>query len=291
MRAETAIVESLESRQLLSLASIAAGAETRVNSVTLGSQSAPSVASDAAGNYVVAWTGENPLGTDTEVYAQRYNAAGVAQGTEFRVNTITTKSQDSPTVAMDEVGDFVIAYRSLADYNIYSQRYNSSGVAQGTEFRVNPIVTNHQSSPRVGIDSAGNFVVTWLSQDVARPKDIGELDAQRFNAAGVTQGANWGLVGALSPSTWWDGRTIIADVMGSAGKMPRPRKVYLDSGDSGTSNDDVTNTAKLAQAYRDVGYVEGIDLHYVLQKGATHSEVYWAQRLPGALRFLLGPRP
>ena len=28
----------------------------------------------------------------------------------------------------------------------------------------------------------------------------------------------------------------------------------------------------------------------VVQSGATHSEVYWAQRLPGALAFLLGPR-
>ena len=38
----------------------------------------------------------------------------------------------------------------------------------------------------------------------------------------------------------------------------------------------------------DVGYVAGGDFLHVVQPGAQHNEVYWAQRLPGALRFLLG---
>jgi hypothetical protein len=65
--------------------------------------------------------------------------------------------------------------------------------------------------------------------------------------------------------------------------------VYVDSGNAGTSMDDVANTAQLAQAWRDRGYAEGATLLYVVQDGATHSERFWAQRLPGALRFLLGP--
>lgn len=100
----------------------------------------------------------------------------------------------------------------------------------------------------------------------------------------------FGLLGVMSPSTWWDNERIIADVRTGAGTMPRALRVYVDSGDSGPSNDDVERTARLARTYRDVGYVEGRDLHYVVQMGAVHSEVYWAQRLPGALRFLLGPR-
>ena len=49
-------------------------------------------------------------------------------------------------------------------------------------------------------------------------------------------------------------------------------------------------TADLAAAYGAAGYAEGRDFHYVVQHGAIHNEVYWAMRLPAALRFLLAPR-
>ncbi len=107
--------------------------------------------------------------------------------------------------------------------------------------------------------------------------------------AGTTSAAStFGLVGAMSPSTWWDGTVILKDVAAAKGKAPSPLRVYVDSGDSGTSSDDLANTKVLAQTYRDDGYVDGSTLSYVVQKGASHSEFYWAQRLPGALTFLLG---
>ena len=109
--------------------------------------------------------------------------------------------------------------------------------------------------------------------------------------AGTKRADTFGMLGALSPSTWWDSTVILGDVAATKGKTPLPIKVYVDSGDSGTSSDDVVNTQKLAQTYRDIGFVDGATLDYVVQKGASHSEIYWAQRLPGALQFLLGKRP
>ena len=109
--------------------------------------------------------------------------------------------------------------------------------------------------------------------------------------AGVREPDVFGLVGALSPSTWWDDTVIIDDVAASAGATPRPLRVYVDSGDSGPSRDDVTNTTALAQAYDDLGYTPGVDLEHVVQAGASHNETYWAQRFPGAMAFLLGARP
>lgn len=105
--------------------------------------------------------------------------------------------------------------------------------------------------------------------------------------AAVTQSDRFGLVGAMSPSTWWDRKMILAEV--EAMPAQRPTRIYVDSGDSGDSNDDRTNTAELAQTLREIGYVEGQSLRYVVQAGAEHNETYWAQRLPGALAFLLGP--
>ncbi|HVV86367.1 MAG TPA: alpha/beta hydrolase-fold protein [Kofleriaceae bacterium] len=106
--------------------------------------------------------------------------------------------------------------------------------------------------------------------------------------AGVKKPATFGLVGAMSPSTWWDNRVIIGDVSATAGVTPRPLRVYVDSGDAGPSNDDVTNTTDLAAAYAALGYVEGTTLHHVVQPGGMHNELYWSQRFPGAMFFLLG---
>lgn len=107
--------------------------------------------------------------------------------------------------------------------------------------------------------------------------------------AGVQKPEVFGNVGAMSPSTWWDNRWILGSVAGLRAAPLRPLKVYVDSGNAGTSMDDVTNTADLAQAWRDRGYADEVTLKYVVQNGASHNETYWAQRLPVALRFLLGP--
>lgn len=108
---------------------------------------------------------------------------------------------------------------------------------------------------------------------------------------GVHEPDVFGLIGALSPSTWWSNTYLLGDVATVAQASERALRVYVDSGDSGESSDDKVNTAKLAMAYEQAGYIEGQSLHYVVQPGASHSEVYWAQRLPGALGFLLGARP
>jgi predicted alpha/beta superfamily hydrolase len=101
--------------------------------------------------------------------------------------------------------------------------------------------------------------------------------------AGLARHETFGLVGAVSPSTWWDGRWIIGEVRAAP---VLPARVYVDSGDAGPSRDDQANTAELAAAFRERGAV----LQYVLQPGASHNEQWWRQRLPGALAFLLGPR-
>jgi predicted alpha/beta superfamily hydrolase len=109
--------------------------------------------------------------------------------------------------------------------------------------------------------------------------------------AGVRRGDVFGLIGAMSPSTWWDGTVILGEVSSLPTRPAKPLRIYVDSGDSGASNDDVTNTTALAARYRTVGYTDQKDLLHVVQPGAVHNETYWASRLPAALHFLLGARP
>ena len=104
--------------------------------------------------------------------------------------------------------------------------------------------------------------------------------------AGVTEANVFGQIAALSPSTWWDSDWIVGDV--EDGGMPRPSIVYVDSG-AGTV-DDEADTDLLAAAYLAQGYVNNVNFRHVIQPGAQHSEVYWAQRFPGAMQLLLGVR-
>jgi len=86
-----------------------------VNVQTLGIQDSPAVAMDAAGDFVVAWHAGHyfppvgPLG----IWARRFVRDGTAATGEFQVNTTSVnEGQVLPTVAMDDGGDFVVAWES-----------------------------------------------------------------------------------------------------------------------------------------------------------------------------------
>ena len=175
--------------QRYNAAGVPQGPEFLVNTTTIDDQTGPAVAMDSAGNFVVAWAGSNQIGPGPEIFARRYNAAGAALSGEFRVNTYTTSSQGSPSIAMDADGDFVVAWDSYGQETgqigtgVYAQRFNSAGVPQGGEMHVNTFTTSYQRTPDVATDAVGNFVIAWDSfeQDGS---SIG-VYARRYNAAGV----------------------------------------------------------------------------------------------------------
>ena len=91
------------------------GPEFRVNTYTTSHQAFPSVASDSAGNFVVAWTSFGQDGASFGVFGQRYASSGAPLGPEFRVNTYTTNIQSQPSVASDSAGNFVVAWGSVQE--------------------------------------------------------------------------------------------------------------------------------------------------------------------------------
>jgi VCBS repeat-containing protein len=190
------------------------GTEFRVNTTTADNQILPSVAMDSAGNFVVTWSINLQDGSGYGVYAQRYNAAGVAQGGEFLVNTTTADSQITSQVAMAPNGAFVITWSSMAQdpdasAGIYAQRYDASGVPQGSEFRVNTYTTNTQQLSSVSMDGSGNFVVTWASngQDGSGYGVYG----QRFNASGVAQGSEFRVNTTTADSQLYSSVAMLSD--------------------------------------------------------------------------------
>jgi hypothetical protein len=150
---------------------------------------------DAEGNFVIAWTDWRDGSHD--VFAQRYNSAGAPVGTNFKVNTDGgPENQDSPAVAMNRAGGFVIAWRDDRYYatygsEIYVQRYNSAGTPQGGNLYVNDDMgSNLQYAPDVGLDDQGNFVVAWSDQRDSASSAL-DIYGQRFDAVGTRLGTNF----------------------------------------------------------------------------------------------------
>lgn len=189
----SAIAEHLEPRRLLS--AVAVGAEFRVNFVASGGQYTPKIAMDHAGDFVVVWQGFDVSDHSfNDIYARRYNSAGVAQGTEFQVNTYFTQfsNESSPSVAMDATGNFVVtweSYRPGFATDIYARRYNAAGTALTGEFKVNTYTTGNQETPSTAMDSAGDFVISWTS--FGQNASSWDVYAQRYNSAGAVQGAEF----------------------------------------------------------------------------------------------------
>jgi hypothetical protein len=160
------------------------------------------VASDASGDFVVAWISDGSAESDTSsmsVQAQRLDAGGVPVGGQFQVNSYVTGTQSSPAVAVDAAGKFAIAWISefsggtdTDGDSIQAQRYDASAVALGTQFQVNSYTTGYQSVPAVAATGPGAFVVLWPSSRGAGSDATSySVQGQRYDALGMPAGAQF----------------------------------------------------------------------------------------------------
>ncbi|QHT65833.1 T9SS type A sorting domain-containing protein [Rhodocytophaga rosea] len=161
--------------------------EFLVNAFTTGKQTKAAVATDAAGNFIIAYSSYGQLSptSNEDVFAQRYTLSTSDQ-------RISAGNTSGVIAAMDASGDYVLIWQSsgregdaAGEANIYAQRYNAAGIAQGSEFRINSIITGSQTNSSVAMDQNGNFVVVWQSGN--------QLWGKRYNASGVVQGTEFNI--------------------------------------------------------------------------------------------------
>ncbi|HTS52720.1 MAG TPA: DUF4347 domain-containing protein, partial [Burkholderiales bacterium] len=213
-RIETGVAVSL-SEQLDwkgTLQAVAQGVETKANSttgntqMTNGSVQARTVAIDGSGNYVIVWSSNGQDGSGQGIYAQRYNAAGVVQGGEFRVNTTTSNDQTDPAVAMDANGNFVVAWSGNGtgdSAGVFARRYNAAGTAlDATEVRVNTTTASTQQSPLIAMNESGSYVIAWGSD--GQDGSGQGVYAQRYSAAGTAQGGEFRVNVTTAGDQWAD---------------------------------------------------------------------------------------
>ncbi len=166
---------------------------TTVNTYTVGDQGSAVVAMDSDGGFVVVWCSQNQDGDLGGIYGQRFLSDGSFAGSEFQVNSYSSGDQSQPSVAMDSVGNFVVAWSSDGQdgsgRGVYGQRFSETGVAFGSEFRVNTHTSSNQSQPSVAMSSAGEFIVVWSSsgQDGSEEAVVG----QRYYSDGTALGSEF----------------------------------------------------------------------------------------------------
>ena len=164
------------------------GGEFQVNAYATGNQSG-SVAMNASGQFLVTWGSAGQDGSESGIFARRYNASGTAQAAEFQVNAYTGGDQFGPVAGMEADGDFVIAWvddsRDGQSAGVFARRFDSSGTPKAPDFQVNTRTVSYQEEAEIAVSGDGRFVVVWLSSN-QDGSDYGVF-ARRFNAAGVPQ--------------------------------------------------------------------------------------------------------
>ncbi len=178
------------------------GGEFQVNSYTTGTQRYPDVAVGPDGRFVVVWTSYGSGGSDQDGYSvqgQRFASNGVAQSSEFQINSYTTSAQRFPAVAFAATGEFVVVWHGFGSggtdsslFSVHGQRFAADGDFLGAEFQVNSYTTGVQRFATVAVGSSGDFVVAWSSTDSSGTDSDGySVQGQRYASDGMPLGSEF----------------------------------------------------------------------------------------------------
>ena len=95
----------------------------------------------------------------------------------------------------------------------------------------------------------------------------------------------FGRLAVMSPSVWWNHKSIVGYVNERGpGILHKPR-IWLDVGDS-EGRRTLADAELLEKRLLANGWRTGVDLHYERVHGGTHDEAAWALRVGPMLRFL-----
>ena len=121
----------------------------------------PSVAMADNGDFVVTWTkvGTSPFAP----FSQRFAADGTPQGTFFQVSDPSDFVTGDTATAMDENGDFVVAWTSVGvpPFAPFVRVYAADGTPVSGPTQVSDVGTFSTTGAAVDMGADGSFVVGW----------------------------------------------------------------------------------------------------------------------------------
>ena len=182
-----------------------------------GSQYPATAVADGTGGVIVVWTDYRASVTSDDLYAQRItSSASLAWAADGVAICDSPNWQTEPTIAMDNAGGAVIAWRDNRNtlrYDIYVQRITLAGTAQwADDGRTVGTIASDGGAPQVVSDGAGGTFVVWRDY-----RDAGDFDiyAQHFSQVGQYL---WSTAGVAVCNVSYDQETprIVADDQGGA---------------------------------------------------------------------------
>jgi hypothetical protein len=180
--------------------------------------SSPVVAMNSSGSFVIVWTDIYSI-SNADIYAQRYDSAGTASGSNFKINDDAgTANPCYPAVAMDDTGKFVITWQDYRNFytcpDIYAQRYDAFGSPLGLNLKVNEDRHQNQYAPAIAVDGAGNFLITWIEVS----NYYYWIYARRYSSSGTPLDSNFAVGYGIGHATAMDasGNFVIATHWGSS---------------------------------------------------------------------------
>lgn len=176
---------------------VPSGAEFRIStSISSGGQLDAQVTALVGGGWIVSWESVRPSDRGIDIVSQRFDASGVATGSQFSVGA-SNLNHRAPAIAALADGGCVVAWTQ--DGDIFAQRFDAAGVAMGVEMRINSY-EEWQDDPSIAALADGGWVVTWSSWYGRDGTGAAGVYGQRFDAHGLVSGPEFK---ADSPPSEW----------------------------------------------------------------------------------------
>ena len=140
--------------------------DRKVNSDSSGQQRDPAIAMAPDGSFVVVYEDDRDGNGVNDIFMRGYNPDGSERFSDRKVNSDSSGRQHNPVVAVDQNGDFVVAWQDDKDgndfYEILMRGFNSNGTERFSDRVANGESAGDQRLPAIAMAPNGNFTVAWV---------------------------------------------------------------------------------------------------------------------------------
>ena len=158
---------------------------TNVNNDDRGAQYNPKIALLKDGNFLLIWREYSQnIYNQSEVLGQKYFKTGEKIGDPFIISSIYRKGDaNDPDVCSNSNGEVVVTWQKRygSIYSIVAEKLDNDGKIIKNNFLVTDDTTSYKYRPKAGIDSLGNFAITYYSYK----NNNYDIFLNRYNSSGL----------------------------------------------------------------------------------------------------------
>ncbi len=144
--------------------------EFQVSTYTRGDQTAPAIACELDGDFIVVWANTltrsalgHPIGG--HIWGRRFASSGTPLGPEFQISHSEYSKNSNAAVAKGPGGAFVVAWQENFDYQILARSFDAQGEPMSGQFVVSSNRYCIGEEPRVAWTSTGSLVFAWETRE------------------------------------------------------------------------------------------------------------------------------